>query len=461
MSGGDALHRDLVALLGEPAVPSGPLGIYDRDETEGRGVRGQADAVVLPGSAEEVAKVVEWCYRNGLEIVPRGGGSGFSGGAVPIEGGVVVGLERMRAVRSFDPELWRMEVEAGLRTSEIQRLARENGLLFPPDPGAAEQSQIGGNIATNAGGPHAFKYGVTRSWVTGVEAVAAPGRIIHSGGPVRKDVSGYDTTGLLVGSEGTLGIITAAWLRFVPAPESRYPVAAFYPDPAAGCAAILRVYEAGLVPAALEFLDEETFSVAGSGFPVSAPAGNGFLVIAEADGSEVEARHLRVELTEVLEEGAALLHAPERTSEINDLWKWRDGCSIAVTAQLGGKVSEDIVVPADRLEEAITGTLEIGRRHDLRTCSWGHAGDGNLHSTFMVSPEESGALDRARLAATELFSLALDLEGTVSGEHGIGIAKNSGLAAQMDRGEQGLHLDIKQALDPKGLFNPGKKMPLR
>ena len=422
-------------------------------------MRGEADAVVLPASTEEVAQVVEWCYSRGLPMVPRGGGSGFSGGAVPTEGGVVIGLERMRRIRSFDPELWRIEVEAGLRTSEIQRLARENGLLFPPDPGAAEQSNIGGNIATNAGGPHAFKYGVTGAWVTGVEAVIAPGEVIRSGGPVRKDVSGYDVKSLMTGSEGTLGIVTAAWLRLIPTPEARYPVAAFYPDVNAGCAALLRIFESGLQPATLEFLDHETFAAAGAGFPVNPPAGSGFLVIAEADGPAAGAIDLRGEIEETLGEGAALVHSPESTGEINELWKWRDGVSIAVTAQLGGKVSEDIVVPVERLEEAIDGTHAIGARHRLRTCGWGHAGDGNVHSTFMVSRDDEAGLERAELAAGDLFELAIELGGTVSGEHGIGLAKNHGLGAQMSAPERRLHAEIKRAFDPDGLFNPGKKVP--
>ncbi|MGH3025484.1 MAG: FAD-binding protein [Gaiellaceae bacterium] len=174
----------------------------------GRGVQGTADAVVLPSSVDEVAAVMRWCYDNDVPLTARGGGTGLAGGAIPVEGGVVIGFERLSAIRAFDPLLWRMHVEAGVTTADVHRLARENGLRFPPDPGAAEQSQIGGNIACNAGGPHAFKYGVTGRWVTGIEAVVPPGEIVRTGGPLRKDVAAYDLTALLVGSEGTLGIIT-------------------------------------------------------------------------------------------------------------------------------------------------------------------------------------------------------------------------------------------------------------
>src|SRR6185437_12449220 len=215
---------ELVALLGADAVLDGSDPVYSRDATETRGIEGRADAVVFPQTTEQVAQVLAWCYEHDVPLTPRGGGSGFAGGAVPVEGGVVLALDRLDRVRAFEPLLWRMHVEAGVSTKRVQQLARESGLLFPPDPGAPEQSQIGGNIATNAGGPHAFKYGVVGDWVTGIEAALPPGELVSVGGPIRKDVAGYDLKRLLVGSEGTLGIVTAAWLKLLPAPESVLPV---------------------------------------------------------------------------------------------------------------------------------------------------------------------------------------------------------------------------------------------
>ena len=403
--------------------------------------------------------MVEWCYAHDVAIVPRGGGSGFAGGAVPVEGGVVLSLERMTAVREFEPLLWRMCVEAGVRTGDVRRMARENGLFFPPDPGAAEQSQIGGNVATNAGGPHAFKYGVTGTWVTGIEAVVPPGEVISVGGAIRKDVSGYDVKSLLIGSEGTLGVITAAWLRLLPAPETRLPVVALHRGTREGCAAIERVLGSGLEPAALEYLDGGTLAAAGSAFPGGIPDDAGFMVLSEADGSAAEAQRVQAELGEALGEDALGIHTPRSAREVDELWRWRDGVSIAVTARRGGKVSEDIVVPLDRLREAIEETLAIGRRHELEACSWGHAGDGNLHSTFLVARDDAAALARAGSAAEELFELALRLGGSVSGEHGIGWVKRRGLARQWSEPARALHEEIKRAFDPKGLLNPGKKAP--
>src|SRR5215212_1321306 len=290
MSAVAAVERDLRAAVRADIVS--PSAAYLTDMTEARGLSGHADAVALPGTAEETAAVVAWCYEHGVPVVPRGGGTGYAGGAVPLEGGVVVSLERLARVRSFDPLLWRIEVEAGMRTADVRRVAREGGLLFAPDPGAAEQSQIGGNIATNAGGPHAYKYGVTGKWVTGLEVVVAPGELVRFGGPLRKDVAGFDLKSLLIGSEGTLGVITSAWLRLMPAPEAAWPVIGFFAGVRGGAVAIERVVGSGLPVAALEYLDSETMRYARATFPGEVPDG-AFGVLAEADGSREEAARIR------------------------------------------------------------------------------------------------------------------------------------------------------------------------
>jgi glycolate dehydrogenase FAD-linked subunit len=451
------VRAELGRLLGESAVLAGE-GPYLTDATEHRGIKGSADAVALPASSAEVAEVLAWCYDHDVPLVPRGGGTGLAAGAVPVGGGVVLGLERMTAVRAFEPAMWRICVEAGLTTATLRRLARESGLHFPPDPGAAEQSQIGGNIATNAGGPHAFKYGATGAWVTGLEAVLAPGEIVTLGGPIRKDVAGYDLKSLLIGSEGTLGVITAAWLKLLPAPEAALPVVAVYAGTRPGCSAIERVLAAGLRVAALEYLDGGALAAALGSFPGRAPETAGFMVIAEADGTRAEAERLRSELVEALGGAALSVEAPDGRAGVEALWRWRDGISLAVESRRGGKVSEDIVVPVDRLAGAIDETIAIGHRHGLEACSWGHAGDGNLHSTLLVAPEDPSELDRARAAAEELFELAVRLGGSISGEHGAGWVKRGQLARQWPPRALDLHAEIKRAFDPKGLLNPGKKL---
>jgi len=455
------IERELESLLGRDAVLPGSASEYLADATESRSLRGSADAVALPSYADDVARVMRWCYEHDVPIVPRGGGTGFAGGAVPLGGGVVSSLERLHAVTRFNPELWRIRLDAGVRTADLRRRARESGLYFPPDPGAAEQSQVGGNVATNAGGPHAFKYGVTGAWVTGLQAVVAPGELIEVGGPMRKDVAGYDLKSLLIGSEGTLGIITAAWLRLIPAPEAALPVAACYQTAREGCEAIKSVFADGLAVAALEYLDAGALRATRKAFPVPLPAAAAFMVIADADGSAQEVARLHAELTELLGDGALSIHAPRDARAAAELWRWRDGTSLGVTAQRGGKVSEDIVVPLDRLVDAIAATVEIGQRHRLPACSWGHAGDGNLHSTFMISPEDPDALRRAEDAAEELFELACELGGSISGEHGVGWVKRGALEHQWAPAAVGLHEAIKDAFDPKGLLNPGKKVARR
>ncbi len=423
----------------------------------GRGVRGHADAVVLPSTTEEVRAVVEWAYANDVPVTARGGGTGLAGGAIPLDGGIVLSLERLNRVRRFDPLLWRMHVEAGVPTGDVQRLAREHGLRFPPDPGAAEQSQIGGNIACNAGGPHAFKYGVTGNWVTGLEAVVPPGETIVVGGPVRKDVAGYDLKSLLIGSEGTLGIVTAAWLRLTPAPELELPVVGFYRSSRDGIAAIERILGSGILPAAIEYLDGVTLSFAGGAFPFGLPEGAGFMVVSEADGAADEARRVQGELVEALSEGALAVHAPEQPTDVAELWRWRGGVAFAILAQRGGAYSEDIGVPLDRLDEVAEETLAIGERHGVIALSFGHAGDGNIHSTFLFSHDDPDEQRRADEACHELFDLAIRLGGTVSGEHGLGWLKRGQLERQWGPAAYGLHTRVKQVFDPKNLLNPGKK----
>jgi FAD/FMN-containing dehydrogenase len=414
--------------------------------TDASGLAARAPVLVHPADAEQVRAAVAWAYAAGVAIVPVGGATGYSGGIVP-EGDapqVAIALDRLTRVRSFDPLLWRIEVEAGVTTATVQRLARENGLLFPPDPGAPEQSQIGGNLATNAGGPHAFKYGVTSQWVMGLEAVLAPGELVQFGGPVRKDVAGYDLRGLLIGSEGTLGIITAAWLKLTPAPEMAIPIVGVYSSIRAGVEAIEAALASNVAPAALEFMQGSALRHAPPPF-IDASAAE-FLVIAEAE-SETE----RAALLEALGPGAAVYDPTE-------VWRWRGGVSLVVRTVKGEKLAEDIAVPLDRFEEAIERTLEIGAQVGLEATSWGHAGDGNIHSTFLFDPTDAADRRQADDAAAALFDLARELGGSVSGEHGLGILKRGQLLGQWSDGAVRAHEAIKLALDPANLLNPGKKV---
>jgi FAD/FMN-containing dehydrogenase len=478
-----AIASELSRLIGAGHVLEAPAGSqYNRDSSNRRGVEGRADAVALPGSAKEVAAVVAWCYAHDVPIVARGGGTGLTGGAVAVHGGVVCSLERLRRVRELEPGLWRMFPEAGISTSDVQRLARENGLMFAPDPGAGEQSQIGGNVATNAGGPHALKYGVTGAWVAGIEAVLAPGELVQVGGWARKDVAGYDIKSLLVGSEGTLGLITAVRLRLLPAPQTALALVVFLDTRAAGCEAICALLAAGLQPSVLDFMDANTLQILASAYrsvggaldarcadaadadaagidpraeDLAVPPDAGFALICELDGSREQARAQRRELLELLGAGALCVHQP---ADARALWRWRDGANPAVTAARGAKVSEDVVLPLERLAEGLERFERIASAHGLQSCAWGHGGDGNVHATVLVDPADSSELDAAEAVGEELFALVVELGGSIAGEHGVGWLKRGRLEAQWDRRALELHEQIKRVFDPKGLLNPGKKL---
>ena len=452
------LRGALADLLGKEAVIEGDATLpYLQDETRLQGLVGRADAVVAPRDAEGVARLVGWCYAEGVPIIPRGGGTGFAGGAVPIDGGVVCSVERLNRVLAFDPELWRVNVEAGTTTARVQALARGSGLFYPPDPGAGEVSQIGGNIATNAGGPHSFKYGVTGAWVTGLDVVIGAGRTLSLGGPLRKDVAGLDLKSLFVGSEGTLGIVTGAWLRLIPAPEARCTILAGYADIHDGVAAILNLMASGTSPATIEYLDPGCVGAARAAFPGGMPDEVNFLVLTEVDGPTVALPALRAEVQDALAPGLHTTRLYATRKEQEDIARWRGGVSYAVSALRGGKMSEDIAVPVDRLEEAINLTLEAAHAAGLTGCSFGHAGDGNLHASFMID-----ATNRAEVAAAErgmetVFEGALKLGGTVSGEHGLGWVKRHQFARQFTGPEAQLQVQVKALFDPRGLLNPGKK----
>jgi FAD/FMN-containing dehydrogenase len=446
-----SLVRELERQLGAGSVidvAASPrrAGPYLCDATRSRGIAGSAVAVVLPDTAEQVAATLAFAYDHDVPVTPRGGGSGYAAGAVP-QDGILLSTERLTGVPHVEIERWMVTLPAGVTTAQLRHRAAENGLFYPPDPGAMEQSLIGGNIATNAGGPHTFKYGVTGRWVRTLLVAMAPGQLLTLGEPVSKDVSAYDLRSLMVGSEGTLGIICAAQLALIPAPELRLPLLARYRDSAAGVAAIGAILTCGAIPAALEYLDGHT-----------SPDGH-FLVIAEADGSGTAAREQAALIREAMEPGALAVEAPTDRAEIDALWHWREGVSLTTTARRGGKLSEDIVVPVTALAEAIDAIIEVGARHGLEACSWGHAGDGNLHATFLIDSGDAEEVHRAETAAEDVFDLARALGGSVSGEHGIGAVKRAAAGRALAPEVIALNRQIKAALDPKGLLNPGKKLP--
>jgi FAD/FMN-containing dehydrogenase len=460
MSGtADAARRDLARIVGDDAVqvPVADRSLV-RDMTETRGLSGDALGAVFPGSTDEVAAVVRWCAKVGVPFVPRGGGTGYAGGAMPDAGSLVIAPGRMTRVREAVPQAWRMTVEAGLTTRRLHAAAAGEGLWFAPNPGAAEQSQLGGNIATNAGGPRSFRHGTVRSFLTGVELVLASGEVLVAGGAARKNVEALDLTGLACGSEGTLGVITAAWLRLLPRPEVILPAIALYPDRRAGVAALEAAMACGCVPTALEFVDDRAFAAAAATYPRHAEPGS-FAVITESAGPAAIARAEREIIVDALAAGATAVDAPDSPGEQRALESWRDGVSPAVVAVRGGKVSEDFAVPFDRLGEALDMIERIAAGNGAEVACWGHAGDGNVHASVLVDRSDRPALLRAEAVADAFHAVPRSLGGSLTGEHGIGMVKLETAAAELAPALLDAQRAVVDALDPAGLANPGRKIP--
>jgi glycolate oxidase subunit GlcD len=454
-----SLDSALARIVGEGNVRVPAPSEHLRDATQSRAVRGSALASVSPGDHEQVAAVVRWCATQGLAVVPRGGGTGYSAGAVPAGDAIVIATDRLTGAAQVSPEAWRGTFPAGMTTAEVHRRCRESGLFFAPNPGSAESCYIGGNVATNAGGPRSFRYGTTRAWVTGLEVVLGDGRVVRVGGSARKNVETLDFVGLLCGSEGTLGVITEVTLRLQPAPEAELPVLAVYADREAGLEALRFAMASGVVPAALEFLDAGALHAARATLPGGLPRGAAFAVLTETLGTENVAQSEAATLRKALAPAALSVLSPRSRRDVQALWRWRSGVSLAVTAAVGGKLSEDITVPTERLGEALAAIDRIRVDAGVDVTSWGHAGDGNIHATVIADHTDPEALEVAEAVAGRLLALPAALNGALSGEHGIGRLKLAAAANQLNPDVLALQRAVKAAFDPFEIMNPGVKIP--
>ncbi len=421
-----------------------------------------ADAVVLPGTTREVADVVRACAERRIPIVPRGGGTGYTGGSVPTHGGVVVSLERMNRILEIDEANLVAVVEPNVVTGDLQDAVERVGLFYPPDPASLRQSVIGGNVAECAGGPRAFKYGTTKRYVLGLEAVLPTGETIRTGGKAVKNVVGYDLTQLLVGSEGTLAIITRIILRLVPKPPKQATLRATFPDVESSVAAVTNIIRARVVPAALELIDGDSLEAVARYLNVRslAPEGTAALLLLDVDGIEeaIEEEAARVEQACRAAGATEVLRAHDE-QERQELWRVRRELSLSLKMIASLKFNHDVVVPKGRIPELFTLVRELRERFRLRIPCFGHAGDGNIHVNIMVDKDDAGAIARAHEAEEMLFAGVVALEGSISGEHGIGFAKARFLPIELSDEEIALMKRVKQAFDPHGLVNPGKIFP--
>lgn len=455
------LLRDLTHQVGEEHVLARPadLAAYAFDAFGASGERHLPDAVVFPASTDEVAGVVQVCAHHGVPVVPRGAGTGYAGGAIAVRGGVVVNMVRMNRILGVEAEAQRMRVEAGAITAHVHHRALAHGLYYPPDPGSSSTCTIGGNIACNAAGPHTLRYGVTADFLAGATCVLADGRIATVGEGAG---GGEDLLRLLPQSEGTLAIVTEALLRLVPAPRARTTIAALFADMQSASDAVAAIAKAQLAPAAIEFLDRAAMRAVARTGVSSFPDDAGALLIVEVEGDpstvQDEAEAVQAALTAAR---AQRIETAVDAADAKRLWTARKAISAAVAAVMIGKVNEDVVVPRDRIAELVAHTEVLGEEHEVPVVNFGHLGDGNLHATFLIDPRRRGDRERADAAAAGLFEMVLDMGGSITGEHGIGYTKLPYMERQVGPAGVDLIARIKTALDPRGLLNPGKKIPER
>ncbi|HEX4667648.1 MAG TPA: FAD-linked oxidase C-terminal domain-containing protein [Chthoniobacterales bacterium] len=418
----------------------------------------QPDVVVFPHTTEQVSRLLHFASENKIPVTARGAGYGYVGGCVPVQGGIALSLARMNRIKeiSFDDAI--AIAEPGVITGELQAAVRAQKLFYPPDPASLHDCSIGGNVATNAGGPRCLKYGVTRHYIIGLEVVLASGEVLRTGGRVHKNKTGFDLIGLFVGSEGLLGVVTEITVRLLPLPPARATLSAAFATMEQAAAAVQSIFAAGFLPSSLEIADHFTLEAARRDRgTVIVPDGNAHLLI-DVDGQPEsvasEAEALRI-LLEGKSPNALAIATTEEGSE--KLWALRREFSNSLRATGLTKLNEDIVVPRGRLVELIEFAGNLQARHGFPIATFGHAGDGNLHVNLMAAGYDDPAV-RARVekALDELFAQVLAWGGVITGEHGIGLAKKRWWPEATSEVNRALHTRLKRALDPAGILNPGK-----
>jgi glycolate oxidase subunit GlcD len=418
----------------------------------------QPDAVAFPESAEDVSAVMKLAGRHRIPVTVRGGGVGYVGGCVPVQAGIVLAMERMNQILEISPADGVAIVQPGVITATLQEEVRKLGWYYPPDPASLKECTLGGNVATNAGGPRCLKYGVTRHYVLGLEAVLPDGSIIHAGGRCHKNRQGFDLTGLFVGSEGMLGTVTEITLRIIPHPQARAILGATFRTFAEAAAAVQIILSNGHLPSALEITDSFTLNAAREYLGHDRiPPGEAHL-LAEFDGPrEGVSAELR-KVTSLLRSHSAVSLKPATTDpEIEAFWQMRREFSYSLRHTGLTKLNEDIVVPRSRLVDLVDFAASLQSRCGFPIACFGHAGDGNIHVNIMVPDMNDPAQhDKAEAALDDLFRHVLSLGGVISGEHGIGIAKKRWFPSAITTASQQLHHTLKNALDPLALLNPGK-----
>ncbi|UCG53101.1 MAG: FAD-binding protein [Candidatus Latescibacterota bacterium] len=458
----DEILRELRAHLGEDnvRVDDDALDEYASDETEDLAF--PPEVVVFPRSTKHVSSVMKIASHHVIPVTPRGGGTGLSGGALPIYGGIALTVEQMDRILEIDQKNLMAVVEPGVITQELQEAVEKVGLYYPPDPASRGSCRIGGNLAECAGGPHAVKYGVTKDYVLGVEAVLPDGTLIKHGGKLLKNSTGYNLTQLITGSEGTLAVVTKVYLRLIPYPRCRVTLLVPFPTLESAAHTVPAIMNSGITPSALELMERDAIKITERHLDVTVPNSDAAAqLIVELDGNDESVIEKEAErVCEIaMEEGASDVLLAESSSKQNEIWDMRRATGEAVKS-LSVYKEEDTVVPRFNLVPLLTGVKEIAKRHGITTVCYGHAGDGNLHVNILkMDMSDDDWRNNLDVAITEIFELTVSLGGTISGEHGIGYTQKSFLPVAFKTEEIELMKRIKAAFDPRGILNPGKIFP--
>ncbi len=415
------------------------------------------EAVVFPESTAEMVEILKLANQCRFPVTARGGGVGYTGGAVPVDGGIVIGTDRMKKIIDLSVDDLYIVCQPGLTTYEVQQAAAKKGLMFAPDPASYKDSFIGGNIAENAGGMRTPKYGVTKHHVLGLEVVTATGEIIRTGGKTVKNVVGFDLTGLMCGSEGMLGIITEATLKLLPMPEATSTVRANFHSMEAACKVLTKFTPHGLLPMAMEVLDKFCVAAVEENFAFGLSKEAEAILLVAVDGSKEEVERNAVLIEQIIGEngGFDILRAKSKEEE-DKLWDVRRAISPSLMKYGTLKINEDVVVPRSKVPQLVAEIERIGKKHDTFVANFGHAGDGNIHVNFVLDREDPAAIARARECVSETFQLSVALGGTISGEHGIGYVKSQYMHYAIDKPTLEIMKAIKKVFDPNGILNPGK-----
>jgi glycolate oxidase len=416
------------------------------------------DAAVWPESTEQVIAIVKFANEHKIPVVPRGAGTSLSGGTVPIKGGIIIDLSRMNKILEISIENRYARVQAGVVCDDLNRALAKRGFVFPPDPASSSVATIGGNVATNAGGIKGAKYGTTRDYVLGLQVVLPSGEIMHTGSYTMKCVSGYDLAKLFIGAEGTLGVITEVTLKINPLPRHAMTAVATYARLEDAGKAIFQTMTSGVLPSVMEILDKVTLKSIKENTDIDLPEAEA-MILTETDGYTWEEVDAQMEVVlRVLKQNhpISIKTAKDEKDRLN-LWKARKSAYATLARASHSFVLDDVTVPISRIPELLVGIQEIGQRNGMTIATYGHAGDGNLHPQLLYDEYNPKQVERVEKAEEEIFKLAISLNGTLSGEHGIGLSKANYMALEHDPVEMTLMRQIKRTLDPNNIMNPGKR----